>query len=233
MYYRKRFPRKRYARGTDRNSFCITVSENVPYTFAANSNIGYPSLLIDFGIKDSFVNGGYVRSCIGAQSSEKFEILRKLYDQVRLKGMSVKINYVADTGLSAQTLNLFTMIDRMGTSGELNKWRTVLGTNDKSEYLAKFEKAASKKKTTLTGGKTFYMYLTPSNLQERTFVNIDKDIEDDEAKKYIWGFTTPGTTAFNPIIYSYIEKSAATTNSVTNVITNVEVKYYVEFRNSV
>lgn len=237
-YYRRRFPRKRYARGVDRNTFCLAKSENVTYTFDANKSIGLPDKFISFGQYKGTSGASEYQIAIGAMGMEKFVTLSKLYDQVRLKGMSVKISYVAATGLSAQTINIITMIDRCATNNETGTEhnRTTGTETDKNEYLQRIDNAASRKKTSLTGGKTIHYYYYPVSLQEKQFINIDYDYVDDTKRldelrrlKAMDGLYFNG---FNPCIYSYMEKSAATTNSVTTVIVNVEVKWYVEFKNS-
>lgn len=234
-YYRRRFPRKRFLRGVDRNTFCLVTTENINYTFAANDVIGYPSKFINFGIQKIKFGEVLNEVAIGAPSIEKFDTLAKIYDQVRLKGMSVKMSYVAATGLSAQTLNLVTMVDRCTFGSEISNNYNFTKASDTTRgvYRNKVNNAASRRKTSLTGGKTVYFYYFPLTLQEKTFINIDQDyyIDNTDLEK-LSAMDSDTFNGFNPCIYSYIEKSAAAESSQTSVVVNVEVKYYVEFKSS-
>lgn len=235
-YSRKRYARKRYLRGVDRNSFCIVQGGNITYTFGANQTIGFPDKYINFAIRNLTFNSQETEVAIGAMTADKFVTLAKLYDQVRLKGMSVKISYVAATGLSAQTLNLVTMVDRCTVGNEMvRNWKAMTtSSTTQTAYLNKIDNAASRRKTSLTGGKTVYMYYRASGIQERMFQNIDPD-ESSEVPIDIDFLTSVDNNVFNgfnPCIYSYIEKSAAAESTQTSVVVNVEVKYYVEFKSS-
>lgn len=235
-YYRKRYARKRYLRGVDRNSFCIVQGGNITYTFDSNQVIGFPNKYINFAIRNLTFSGSETETAIGAMSADKFVTLAKLYDQVRLKGMSVKISYVAATGLSAQTLNLVTMVDRCTVANEMvRNWKAMTtSSTTQTAYLNKIDNAASRRKVSLTGGKTVYMYYRASGIQERMFQNIDPD-ESSEVPidiDYLTSVDNNVFNGFNPCIYSYMEKSAAAESSPTSVIVNVEVKYYVEFKSS-
>ena len=235
-YSRKRYPRKRYLRGVDRNSFCIVQGGNITYTFDSNQVIGFPDKYINFALKTFNVGGSDREVAIGAMTAEKFVTLAKLYDQVRLKGMSVKISYVASTGLSAQTLNLVTMVDRCTLKSEMSRNYLAMTTSATTQtaYLNKIDNAASRRKVSLTGGKTVYMYYRASSIQERMFQNIDPDESTATPVdiNYLSPISSDVFNGFNPCIYSYIEKSAAAEQTQTSVVVNVEVKYYIEFKNS-
>lgn len=233
-YSRKRYARKRYIRGVDRNSFCLTVSDNVIYKFEANQVIGFPSKFVDFAIKD-FTEGSRVVCAIAVTDSKKFQLLHKLFDQVRVKGMSVKFSYATGNGLSAQTLNLYTVVDRSTTWKELYANYKLMTTSatTQSTYLDKLDNAASKRKYSLTGGKTIYSYYRPASMQEKMFMPIDVD-GNGQTYEVITNVNAGDNnfSGFNPCIYSYMEKPSADSQEV-NIPVNVEIKYYIEFRNSV
>lgn len=235
-YSRKRYARRRFIRGVDSNTFCIVKSSNINYTFDSNQVIGFPDKFIDFGMEKTEYGSGTPTLAVGATSSDKFVTLARLYDQVRLRGMSVKISYVAATGLSAQTLSLITMVDRCAFGVEiLNNWVAKnTSSTTQTVYLNKVDNAASRKKTSLTGGKTVYFYYRPANLQERQYINIDNDAKDQNITDLVrlTGMDVVTFNGFNPCIYSYMEKSAAAESTQTSVVVSVEVKYYVQFRNS-
>lgn len=235
-YSRKRYPRKRFLRGVDRNTFCIVKSESLTYSFDSNQVIGFPNKFINFAMETIDIEGVDKNIAIGVTASDKFVTLARLYDQVRLKGMSVKISYVAATGLSAQTLNLTTMVDRCAFGWEMTKNYQAMTTSSTTQtaYLDKIDNAASRRKTSLTGGKTVYAYYRPASMQERQFINIDEDRGTNvygEMKRLI-ATDNYNFNGFNPCIYSYMEKSAAAESSPTSVVVNVEIKYYVEFKSS-
>ena len=231
-YSRKRYPRKRYVRGVDRNTFCITKTENITYTFDSNQVFGFPNKFINFGVRR--LNSEHDATSI--LETDKFDKIRVLYDQVRLKGMSVKISYVAETGLSAQTLNLYTAVDRSTNLNEMANLTDAMTTSSTTQtnYLNKIDNAASKRKSSLTGGKTIYFYFKPSSIQEKMFLSIDADAYATTGPvQYLPATYHVSFDNFNPCIYSYMEKSAAVANSPTSVILNVEIRYYVEFRSSI
>lgn len=235
-YSRKRYPRKRYLRGVDRNSFCIVKGANLTYSFDSNQVIGFPDKFINFAVEDGTDGGSTLNMAIGVMSTDKFVTLARLYDQVRLTGMSVKISYVAATGLSAQTLNLVTMVDRCTTGWEMIRNYKAMTTSATTQtaYLNKVDNAASRRKTSLTGGKTVYLYYRPASIQERQFINIDEDRDKENYDDLMRLIATdnPNFNGFNPCIYSYIEKSAAAENTPTSVVVNIEVKYYITFKSS-
>lgn len=235
-YSRKRYPRKRYLRGVDRNSFCIVQGGNITYTFDSNQVVGFPNKYINFAIEKLSEGGQNIDVAVGAVSSDKFVTLSRLYDQVRLTGMSVKISYVASTGLSAQTLNLVTMVDRCTAGLEMlnNKKAMTTSAVTKTAYLDKIDNAASRRKISLTGGKTVYLYYRPASIQERQFINIDVDRSTENYDDLVRLTATDNLmfNGFNPCIYSYIEKSAAAEQTQTSVVVNIEVKYYVTFKSS-
>jgi len=211
---------------------------NINYKFGANQLIGYPDYLIDFAVSNKY-SATSEKMAYGIMDSDKFFTLSKLFDQVRLKGMSVKMSYVTATGLNAQTLNLVAIVDRSATIREMENGVKKINNSEASrkEYKDWVDNASSRRKISLTGGKTAYFYYRASSTQEKQFLMIDENrpSTDSEAnyRGYIKGGYAVNFDAFNPCIYTYIEKSAAAETNETTVTINVEVKYYIEFRNSV
>lgn len=232
-YYRRRIPRKRFIRGIDRNTFCIVNTDKITYSFKENEVIGYPNKYINFGVYRVKINDQQVYIATSIVTTDKFTALARLYDKVRLKGMSVKISYVAATGLSAQTLNLITAVDRCTTAEELKRNYTYMKNQQTSYYRDKIDNAASRKKISLTGGKTVYYYYYPTSIQEKEFINIDDDNLSSSLAIYnLDALNSINFNGFNPCIFSYIEKSATAETEPTSVVVSIEVKYYVEFRSS-
>ena len=97
--------------------------------------------------------------------------------------------------------------------------------------IEKVDNASSRRKISLTGGKTVHYYFYPTSIQEKLFINLDND-DGLAPSTGLDAIENTNFQNFNPCIYSYIEKSAAVENSTTSVIVSVEVKYYVEFKSS-
>lgn len=208
------------------------------YGFNSDENKGMPGIFINYGISDVYAEGpgSEIYVAFGICASEKFKTLAKLYDQVRLKGMSVKISYMAGNGLSAENLEMVAMVDRCATPIEMfNNYSLMTGTaQDRDAYMQKVKSASSMRRISLTGGKSIYFYLKPSTLQEKQFVNIKngKDTVTEPDLRRIAGMDTQVFNGFNPCIYSYVENGLTSSTVNKNISFSVEIKYYVEFRNS-
>lgn len=216
----------------------MTYNENVTYKFRANDTIGYPDKIINFAFSEVKRNDAFETAGISLCDVEKFSKIYTMFDMVRLKGMSVKISYISSTGSGAQTLNFNLAIDRSGAANEVanNHYFATVNEQANKWYKDRIDNASSKRKYSLTGGKSIYLYLRPYTAQEKMFTRIANDNGTEGIHPriyYLYGACGEGYNGFNPCIYSYIEKSAEASTTETNILLNVEIKYYVEFRNSI
>lgn len=225
-YGRRRTYRRRYATGTDRNSFCLSMNTQIVYNFDENSTIGVPERVVNFGV--TRINSNTSQG-ISVLDTDKYAVLGDLYDQVRLKSMRVSLSYITNNGTSGETLSMVNAIDRTSSGDEL---RTKLpgSTTTSEDYAKMVTSASSAKRVTLIGGRKINNYVYARSIQERSFLNADTF--SNATNNHLTDLNSNAMNYFNPAIYSVILRSTTST-AATNVILNAEIKFYVEFKNSI
>lgn len=224
-YGRRRAYRRRYSSGSDRNSFCLTMNRQIVYTFKENSTIGIPDRLVNFGITAANTNTIGWSIC----DTDKFPVISDLYDQVRLKSMSVNLSYITNNGTSGETLSMVNAIDRSTSQTELtNKIAGAIVTDE--AYANYVTSASSAKRVTLIGGRKYNNYVYSRSIQEKSFLPMTNS--STSSNKFITALQTNLMNYFNPVIHSVILRSTSST-AATNIVINAEIKFYIECKNSI